>query len=93
MESEIKNKTGLMVLEVGLPISLNIFCFYSLFIRSIRIIRAGLLYNTESPDRLIFKRVFLWCWIITTIVQTTGMFFKTDDGKIYWLQYFKLISV
>ena len=86
VEADITSLKGLMVLEVGLPITLNIYCFYCLFIRCVRIIRAGLLYNTETPDRLIFKRIFMWTWILSTIGQIVGLYWKNHLNEFYWIQ-------
>lgn len=86
VEADITGLKGLMVLEVGLPITLNIYCFYCLFIRCVRIIRAGLLYNTETPDRLIFKRIFMWTWILSTGAQIVGLYLKNEHREFFWIQ-------
>lgn len=81
------NFTALLVVEVGLPTSMNIYCFLCLVCRCIKIMNAGLLYNTSIPARINLKQVVLGLWLLLTLGQLVLMNLKNKDNHYRWMQY------
>lgn len=79
--------TGLLVVEVGLPTSMNIFCFLCLVFRCIKIANAGLLYNTAIPTRITMKRFILAVWFVLTFAQLILLNLRQAETRHYhWMQ-------
>ena len=77
--------TGLLVVEVGLPSSLNIYCFLCLVFRCIKISNAGLLYNTSIPLRINLKGIILAAWLFLTIAQLVLLNIKAGH-TYHWIK-------
>lgn len=81
--------TGLLVVEVGLPTSLNLCCFLCLMHRCVKILNAGLLYNTKIPRRLRAKQVLLGLWLLHSLFELVILNVRQSSKNNYdyfWIQ-------
>lgn len=82
----ISKLDSLMVLEVGLPGFVNLYCLCALLFRAVQIVRAGLRYNNKIPDRITLKKALLYGWGLMMLTQMAFVFIKNKNGQFVWLQ-------
>lgn len=83
-----------VVFEAGIPGVISLFCFLCLLVRAIRILRAGLVYNTDIPKILIAKKIILWVWVALTVLLLVALFVgpsnlgqhSGEESHFYWLE-------